>query len=164
LKIYGATASKSTSTLFRPYMKITLITVGKLKAKGGFRELDSFYRERLRPFCKFEVIELKERNDIDAETDSLKKALPQGSFVVALREEGCSMNSALFSKMLSDNNEKYGHICFVIGGAYGYGNIGENLSVSMAPWTLPHQLARIVLLEQIYRGLSIIKGSGYHHD
>ncbi len=144
-------------------MKIRLITVGKLKSKGGFKELDLFYRQRISPYCKLEIIELKEKGDIESESAAIKNSITAGSFVIALREKGDSFNSADFSKFLEKKFETHGEICFVIGGAYGYNDINEDVSVSIAPWTLPHQLARIVLLEQIYRSFSIMKGSGYHH-
>jgi 23S rRNA (pseudouridine1915-N3)-methyltransferase len=145
-------------------MKIRFITIGKLKAKAGFKELDAFYRERIRPYCRVEIVELKEKGDIESETALIKNAVTEGSFVVALREEGANLNSVEFSTLLKNKFETHGEICFVIGGAYGYNHINEDISVSIAPWTLPHQLARIVLLEQIYRSFSIMKGSGYHHS
>lgn len=144
-------------------MKITLITVGKLKASGGFREMDEFYRSRIEIYSKLDVTELKERNDIELETASIIRSIPQNSFVIALREEGVKMDSLKFSRLLQEKGEITGHICFIVGGAFGYGSVKENIALSIAPWTLPHQLARINILEQIYRGLSIIKGSGYHH-
>ncbi|HNW81464.1 MAG TPA: 23S rRNA (pseudouridine(1915)-N(3))-methyltransferase RlmH [bacterium] len=144
-------------------MKITLITVGKLKSAGGFKEIDDFYRSRISVYSKLEVVELKEKNDINSETESIIKSIPSGSYIIALREEGTTFDSMRFSKLLLEKNESYGHISFIIGGAYGYSAVNEHMALSIAPWTLPHQLARINILEQIYRGLSIIKGSGYHH-
>ena len=142
-------------------MKITLIVVGKLK--NQFKEIDDFFQKRIKIYSPFEVIELKEKNDVALETENIIKSIPSNSFVVALRENGKSFDSLAFSKLLEQKMTDYGSICFVIGGAYGFGNVNENLSLSIAPWTLPHQLARINLLEQIYRGLSIINGSSYHH-
>ncbi len=142
-------------------MKITLIVVGKLKSQ--FREIDDFFQKRIKIYSPLEIIELKERNDIVLETESIIKSIPSNSFVVALRETGKGLDSLSFAKLLSEKSVSHGSICFVIGGAYGFGDINENLTLSIAPWTLPHQLARINLLEQIYRGLSINSGSGYHH-
>ncbi|MBR4531095.1 23S rRNA (pseudouridine(1915)-N(3))-methyltransferase RlmH [bacterium] len=142
-------------------MKITLIVVGKLKSQ--FREIDDFFQKRIKIYSPLEIIELKERNDIVLETESIIKSIPVNSFVVALRETGKGLDSLAFAKLLSEKSVSHGSVCFVIGGAYGFGDINENLTLSIAPWTLPHQLARINLLEQIYRGLSINSGSGYHH-
>ena len=142
-------------------MKITLIVVGKLKSQ--FKEIDDFFQKRIKIYSPLEIIELKERNDLSLETESIIKSTPTNSFVVALRETGKGLDSLSFAKLLSEKSVSHGSICFVIGGAYGFGDINENLTLSIAPWTLPHQLARINLLEQIYRGLSILNGSGYHH-
>ncbi len=142
-------------------MKITLIVVGKLKSQ--FKEIDDFFQKRIKIYSSLEVIELKEKNDVALETENIIKSIPSNSFLVALRETGKSLDSLAFSKLLDEKSVSHGSICFVIGGAYGFGNINENLALSIAPWTLPHQLARINLLEQIYRGLSIIGGSSYHH-
>ena len=142
-------------------MKITLIVVGKLKSQ--FKEIDDFFQKRIKIYSPLEVIELKERNDLVLETESIIKSIPTNSFVIALRETGKGLDSLAFAKLLSEKSVSHGSICFVIGGAYGFGDINENLTLSIAPWTLPHQLARINLLEQIYRGFSINSGSGYHH-
>ena len=142
-------------------MKIVLIVVGKLKSQ--FKEIDDFFQKRIKIYSPLEVIELKERNDIALETENIIKSIPSNSFVVALRETGKGMDSLAFSKLLEQKLTGFGTVCFVIGGAYGFDGVNENMSLSIAPWTLPHQLARINLLEQIYRGLSIINGSSYHH-
>ena len=142
-------------------MKIVLLVVGKLKPQ--FKETDDFFQKRIKIYSPLEIIELKERNDLSLETESIIKSTPTNSFVVALRETGKGLDSLSFAKLLSEKSVSHGSICFVIGGAYGFGDINENLTLSIAPWTLPHQLARINLLEQIYRGLSILNGSGYHH-
>ena len=142
-------------------MKITLIVVGKLKSQ--FKEIDDFFQKRIKIYSPLEIVELKERNDLALETENIIKSIPSKSFVVALRETGKGLDSLAFARLLSEKLVSHGSVCFVIGGAYGFGDINENLTLSIAPWTLPHQLARINLLEQIYRGLSINSGSGYHH-
>lgn len=138
-------------------MKITVIVVGKLKSQ--FKELDDFYQKRIKNYSAVDVIELKEKGNVALETEAIIKSIPSGSFLVALREKGESMDSMEFSKLLAT----HANITFVVGGAYGFDPVNEDLALSIAPWTLPHQLARVVLLEQIYRGYSIINGSGYHH-
>lgn len=138
-------------------MKITVIVVGKLKSQ--FKELDDFYQKRIKNYSAVDVIELKEKGNVALETEAIIKSIPSSSFLVALREKGESMDSMEFSKLLAT----HANITFVVGGAYGFDPVNEDLALSIAPWTLPHQLARVVLLEQIYRGYSIINGSGYHH-
>ena len=144
-------------------MKLKLVSVGKMKAVGGFQDMDLFYRKRIKPFASLEISELKEKDSIKQETDLIKKHIPENSYVIALREDGEKLNSIKFSKILKDMKESGKVGVFVIGGAYGFENVGEKISISIAPWTLPHQLARVVLVEQIYRGLSILSGSKYHH-
>ncbi|MBO4699081.1 23S rRNA (pseudouridine(1915)-N(3))-methyltransferase RlmH [bacterium] len=142
-------------------MKIVLITVGRLKTQ--FKEIDDFFQKRIKIYSPLEVVELKERNDVALETENIIKSIPSNSFVVALRESGKGLDSMAFSKLMEEKLTNFGTVCFVVGGAYGFDGINENLSLSIAPWTLPHQLARINILEQIYRALSIMNGSGYHH-
>lgn len=108
-------------------MKITLVVVGKLKSSGGFKELEAFYRKRVEQYCEFKVIELKEKGDIALETESICKAIPSNSFVVALREEGEKMDSLKFSEFLKEKNDLPRHITFVIGGAYGFKSINGNI-------------------------------------
>lgn len=142
-------------------MKITLVVVGKLKSQ--FKELDDFFQRRIKIYSNIEVIELKERASVALETESIIKSIPCNSYVVALRETGKGLNSVEFSNLLNEQFLSFKNVCFAIGGAYGFNSINEDFALSIAPWTLPHQLARIVLLEQIYRGISILKGLGYHH-
>lgn len=142
-------------------MKITLIVVGKLKSQ--FKEIDDFFQKRIKNYFPLEIVELKEKNSVELETESIIKSIPGGSYVVALREEGKGLDSIEFSNLLNKKLVAFGNVCFVIGGAYGFNSINEDFSLSIAAWTLPHQLARVNLLEQIYRGISIIKGSNYHH-
>ncbi len=144
-------------------MKITLISVGKMKEDAGYAKLDDFYRGRIKPFAQFEVVELREKNSIEQETESIIKAIPRNNCIIALRETGKKFDSIGFSELIRKERDRAKDITFCIGGAYGFSSIGEDLSLSIAPWTLPHQLARIVLIEQIYRGLSILNGSKYHH-
>ncbi len=145
-------------------MKIKVVAVGKPKKDGGFQEMCNFYISRIKKFVTFENVELKEKQSIDKETEEIIKNISGSAYVVALRETGNKFDSIKFSNLLNDAFEKKGEIIFVIGGAYGYGDIKEDISMSIAPWTLPHQLAKIVLLEQVYRGLSINNGGKYHHE
>jgi len=145
-------------------MKIKVISVGKPKDDGGFKDMDKFYSSRISVHNKIETVELKDKKSIEEEAVLIKKHILSNAFVVALRQDGEKFNSIEFSKLLNKVKDSSKNIVFVIGGAYGLGDIKENVSISIAPWTLPHQLARIVLLEQIYRGFSILSGSKYHHE
>jgi len=145
-------------------MKIKIVSVGKLKDDGGFRDMDDFYRSRIKLFAGYDSVELKEKRSIQDETELIKKHIPSGFYRVALREDGKEFNSKIFAEFLRKRRDESKNMVFVIGGAYGLGDIGEDFSLRIAPWTLPHQLARIVLSEQIYRGFSILSGSKYHHE
>lgn len=145
-------------------MKITVVAVGRMKEKGGFREMEKFYRDRLAPFAKLDIVELREGRNVAEETARITERIPSGAFVVALREKGKSFDSARFSAFLGDCRDAGRDVVFAIGGAYGFGEVGEHLALSIAPWTLNHLLARLVLLEQIYRGFSLLAGRPYHHD
>ncbi len=144
-------------------MKIRILTVGKMKDDGGFRSMSDFYLKRLKLFGPAEVVELKEKRSLEDETKELLKHTPTGSYLVALREDGRRLDSLKFSEMLRKNRDAGKDMTFFVGGAYGFGDVKEDISISVAPWTLPHQLARIILLEQLYRGFSILSGSKYHH-
>jgi len=145
-------------------MKISIVAVGRLKEAGGFREMEQFYRGRIEPFSKLAIIELKEGKSVAEDTAQLVKRIPAGAFVVALREEGKRLDSKAFAELLRKQRDASREVAFVIGGAYGFGDVGESVALSIAPWTLNHMLARVVLLEQLYRGLSILSGGKYHHE
>ncbi|HSA33318.1 MAG TPA: 23S rRNA (pseudouridine(1915)-N(3))-methyltransferase RlmH [bacterium] len=142
---------------------LTILAIGKLKKSGGFADMDRFYRDRIEPFAKLDIIELKESASIADDTAQLLRRIPAGAYVVALREEGKRLDSKAFAALLGQQRDAGRSIAFVVGGAYGFGNVGESIALSLAPWTLNHMLARIVLLEQIYRGYSILSGGKYHH-
>ncbi len=144
-------------------MNIEIRAIGKMKLSAGFQEMEQFYKKRISHFEKISIFEGKEAHTIEKETEILTKNLKTNIFKIALREEGKKFNSIEFSKLLLKQKNASKNLVFFIGGAYGLGEIKEDISISIAPWTLPHQLARIVLLEQIYRGLSIINHKNYHH-
>lgn len=145
-------------------MKLSIVAVGRQKEAGGFREMEQFYRGRIEPFSKLAIIELKEGKSVAEDTAQLIKRIPAGSFVVALREEGKRLDSKAFAELLRKQRDASREVTLVIGGAYGFNDVGESVALSIAPWTLNHMLARVVLLEQIYRGLSILSGGKYHHE
>lgn len=144
-------------------MKIILRTVGRLKKKGGFREMSGFYAGRISRMATLNVYEIKEQTSIKKETELLCKNSEKGAFRVALREDGRQFDSIAFSEFINEKRIRNIPVEFFIGGAYGLGSVNESLSLSIASWTLPHQLARTVLLEQLYRAFSIIQGNSYHH-
>lgn len=158
-------------------MKIKIVTVGKLKErylKDGIAE----YTKRISRFAKLEMIELADEKTPDkaSELENQKILETEGArilskvgerdFVVVLAIEGKTFSSEDFSKQLEQASIKgYSTLTFIIGGSLGLAPIVKNranLSVSFGRLTLPHQLMRLVLVEQIYRAFTIQQGSPYH--
>lgn len=158
-------------------MKIKVITVGKLKEKylkDGIAE----YSKRISRFAKLEMIELADEKTPDkaSELENQKILEIEGQrilskvgdrdFVIALAIEGKTFSSEEFSKQLEEASIKgFSTLTFIIGGSLGLSQGVKkraNLSVSFGPLTLPHQLMRLVLVEQIYRAFTIQQGSPYH--
>ncbi|EHI70500.1 23S rRNA (pseudouridine(1915)-N(3))-methyltransferase RlmH [Streptococcus ictaluri] len=158
-------------------MKIKVICVGKLKEhylKDGLSE----YQKRLSRFCQFEMIELVDEKTPDKasnaenqlimekEADRIEKKIGQRDFVIALAIEGKQFPSEKFSQLITDTTVNgYSDITFIIGGSLGLApkiKKRANLLMSFGLLTLPHQLMRLVLVEQIYRAFMIQQGSPYH--
>ncbi len=151
-------------------MNVTVLCVGNLKEKF-FRDACDEYIKRLGRFGKITVKELPEvqganSQDIEKEGKNIIKAIPKGSYVVPLCVEGKQLSSpALAEKInilgLSGTSE----ITFIIGGSDGLSDEVKNLGdfhLSFSPMTFPHQLMRVILLEQIYRAFTINAGASYH--
>lgn len=157
-------------------MNVTIIAVGKLK-ESYLRDGCGEYIKRLGAFCKVNVIEIDEerassnpseneiKNIISKEGQRIIQKIPKGSAVIPLCIEGKEYSSPDFSSLLESIAMQSSHICFVIGGSFGLSDevkaMGRN-KLSFGKMTLPHQLARMVLLEQIYRAFSISNNSKYH--
>lgn len=158
-------------------MKIKLVTVGKLKEKylkDGIAE----YSKRISRFAAVEMIELADEKTPDRASDSenekilnlegnrILSKIGDREFVVVLAIEGKTLSSEEFSKQLEQASiNGYSTLTFVIGGSLGLSpqvKNRANLSLSFGRLTLPHQLMRLVLVEQIYRAFTIQQGSPYH--
>lgn len=152
---------------------ITIITVGTLKKL--WQDADAEYRKRLRPYAKMNVIEMPEvpfRDSRDAprvqkhEAEHITRRLPAGAYKIALDMRGKNLTSEQFARALNDQSEGGRQIAFLIGGPLGLsGDLRDscNLTLSLGSLTLTHQLARIVLLEQLYRAMTIIHQKTYHY-
>ncbi len=153
-------------------MRITIIAVGRLK-EAHWRDAAAEYLKRLRPYATIEVVEVPdrdvtsdERGAVRAEGEAVLRAIPDGAQVVVLDLDGKRLSSEGFSAWLElAGIEGRSSIAFVIGGAAGLdpavlAKADERLS--LGPMTLPHQLARVVLLEQVYRAFRIMRGEPYH--
>mgnify|MGYP001088301448 FL=1 len=158
-------------------LRVCLICVGKLKERF-YQEACAEYVKRLSPYCKLTITELPEEKlpqapsqaQIDAalakEAAAIRGRIPPSARVVALCVEGRLRSSEEMARMFPDlaySREKC--LVFLIGGSYGLDETLKSeaqVRLSMSPMTFPHHLARVMLLEQIYRGAKINEGGRYH--
>lgn len=158
-------------------MKITLITVGKIKEKY-LKDAIAEYTKRLSKYCKLEMVEVADEKTPDhasavvedsiraKEAERILKHIKDDAYVITLEIGG----KQLSSEELADKIDKLGvqgtsHIIFIIGGSIGLGQDVLNKSdyaLSFSKMTFPHQLMRVILLEQVYRSYRIINGEPYH--
>ena len=158
-------------------MKITVITVGKIKEKY-LRDAIAEYSKRLSKYCKLEILEVSDEKTPDHASETVEegirqkegerilKLLKEDAYVVTLEIGGRMLDSVEFSKKIETLGiQGRSHICFIIGGSLGLGQKVRERSdykLSFSKMTFPHQLMRVILLEQIYRGYRIIEGAPYH--
>ncbi len=135
-------------------MKITVLSVGRLRAP--YADDIAHYEKLLGHYSPLELIELRE-------PEKLAKRVPQRAFVSLLDDAGESYDSLAFSRLIEQRRASGLDLCFVIGGAYGIDLERADHRLSLGPMTMPHQLARVVLLEQLYRAHAILAGAPYHH-
>ena len=156
---------------------IHVICVGKLKEKF-YTDASAEYAKRLGGYCKFQLTELPEERlpdnpsqaQIDAalrkEADAILQRLPKGAAVTAMCVEGRGLSSEDLSRRVTDwAGQGRSQLCFLIGSSYGlHPAVKEraDLRLSMSKMTFPHHLARVMLLEQLYRAFKIAEGSSYH--
>ena len=158
-------------------VSVTLLVVGKLK-ESDWREACAEYQKRMGSFCRLSVVEVEEyrlpdrpspaqiQGGLEAEGKKLLQAIPQGAWVCALCIEGRELSSPQLAARLEQVTVGgKSQLVFVIGGSCGLhpevkARAAERLS--MSPMTFPHHLARVMLLEQIYRAYQINTGGKYH--
>ena len=145
-------------------MKIKIVTVGKLKEKY-MQQACLDYVNRIKNYVRIEILELKETNK-QSETKDIISKLRKNAYKIALDVYGKKLDSIALSKKISDLMlDGRADIDIVIGGSDGYLDaVGEavDLRLSFSDFTFPHQLMRLILLEQLYRSFKIIKNEVYH--
>ena len=157
--------------------RVTIVCVGKLKERF-YTEAAAEYQKRLQRHCRLEILELPEQRlpedpspaqveqALRREAEAIRGKLPAGAVLIALCIEGQTMSSeALAERMGRWASGGGSHLVFLIGGSVGlHPSLKEQaaLRLSMSPMTFPHHLARVMLLEQIYRSYQILEGSRYH--
>ena len=158
-------------------MKITLVTVGKLKEKY-LKDAVAEYSKRLNRYCKLEIVEVADEKTLDGaseavenqirqkEGERISKYLREDAYVIALAIDGEMLSSEKFSEKIGRLGiSGVSHIIFVIGGSIGLDKEllkRADCRLSFSRMTFPHQLMRVILLEQIYRGYRILSNEPYH--
>lgn len=158
-------------------MKVTIYSVGKIKEKY-FTDAIKEYSKRLGRYCKLEIVEVSDEKTPDGasellenqikerEGERLLKNIRDDVYLIALAIDGKMYDSVGFSKKIEQLGiQGKSHIGFVIGGSLGLSDSvmkRADEKISFSKMTFPHQLMRVVLLEQIYRGYRIMKGEPYH--
>ena len=149
---------------------IKIITVGQLKEKY-LKEAVEEYKKRLSKYTNLEIIEIKdeglveESKAIELEGEKINKYLDNKDYIITLEIEGKQMSSVEFSEKLERIQIENSNIVFIIGGSYGLSSTikdKSNLKLSFSKMTFPHQLFRVILLEQIYRSFKIMNNEKYH--
>jgi 23S rRNA (pseudouridine1915-N3)-methyltransferase len=135
-------------------VRYVVLAVGRMRPP--FSDDVQHYRKMLAGYCRVEEIEVREDQDIE-------RRIPDRSHVVLLDREGRELDSVAFAKWLDERRLAARDVCFVIGGPYGTSLEQVDERLSFGAITLPHQLARVVLLEQLYRGHKILTREPYHH-
>lgn len=158
-------------------MKIEIICIGKLKERY-WTEASDEYMKRLSKYCDPQITELKESRlpdrasaaqeaaVIEEEGRNILKHVKDGSYVISLEIRGKALSSEALASKLEDVALGGGsHVTFIIGGSLGLSDeVGKraDFKLSFSPMTFPHQMMRVILLEQIYRSFKIIKNETYH--
>ncbi|MDR1573033.1 MAG: 23S rRNA (pseudouridine(1915)-N(3))-methyltransferase RlmH [Clostridiales Family XIII bacterium] len=158
-------------------MNILLICVGTLK-EAYWRDAADEYRKRLGRYCTLTIDEVKEARAParpspaeahaakDAEGAAILRRVKSESHVIALDVRGAALSSEAFAEKLAAlPHAGAGHVTFITGGPLGLAEAvlaRADLRLSLSAMTLPHRLARVVLLEQLYRAFTILRGEGYH--
>ena len=158
-------------------MKITLITFGKIKEKY-LKDAIAEYSKRLSKYCKLEIVEVADEKTPDQASENVERQIRQkegerilryvkdDAYVFTLEIGGTMLDSVAFAKKMETLGiQGKSHLIFIIGGSIGLGEEvlrRSDYALSFSKMTFPHQLMRVILLEQVYRGYRIIEGAPYH--
>jgi 23S rRNA (pseudouridine1915-N3)-methyltransferase len=135
-------------------VRILVVAVGRLRPP--FVDDVSHYQKLIARHARLELVEVRQ-------DEQIRRRLPDRAFVSLLHSDGEQMDSIRFSEFLERRRQSGVDLCFVIGGPFGLQLDDVDLHFSLGAITLPHQLARVVLLEQLYRAHKILAGEPYHY-
>ena len=157
-------------------LSINILCVGKLK-ESYLRDATEEYMKRMKPLCRLNIIELSEervgddpspaeiRRTIDLESERIAAKIGKGDYVIAMCVEGRNLSSEELAAKFEAIPLTHSTVDLIIGGSWGLSDTLKaraNLRLSMGRMTFPHQLCRVMLLEQLYRAFQISKGTKYH--
>jgi len=153
-------------------MKISLLCTGKT-TDVHVQELMQVYAKRIGKYCSFKLIETTDVKSLDKttlkkkETALMKTAIANADHIILLDETGKEFTSQQFSAFVQKKQlENKKHVLFIIGGAFGFSNEMYDLAhekICLSKMTFPHQLVRLIFLEQLYRAFTILHHEPYHH-
>jgi len=135
-------------------VRIIVVAVGRLRPP--FADDVQHYKKLIAGHAKLELIEVRE-------SEQVTKRLPPRAFISLLDLGGLVMDSVRFNRFLEERRVSGRDLCFVVGGPFGLELTEVDHRLSLGAFTLPHQLARVVLLEQLYRAHKILAGEPYHY-
>jgi 23S rRNA (pseudouridine1915-N3)-methyltransferase len=151
-------------------VKVRIIAVGR-PAAGPVRDAIAEYERRATRYWPLEIAEVRAEPARSRSADEVRRLegarlLERASGVmVALDERGRSMSTEVFARWMTDRRDRAEDMTFLIGGAFGLDAVVRDrasLVLSLSPWTLPHEMARLILAEQLYRAGTIQRGEPYH--
>ncbi|MET0283372.1 MAG: 23S rRNA (pseudouridine(1915)-N(3))-methyltransferase RlmH [Polyangiales bacterium] len=147
-------------------MHVHVVAVGKIKERG-IREAVDDYAKRIGRYAQYHEVELKDLPS-DELIEKFTKAIPARARVFALEVEGRAVTSPGLAQLVgrAEDDSAIQHLVFLIGGSYGLPqqvSRGADVQLSLSNLTLPHRLARLVLVEQVYRAFTILRGEPYSH-
>ncbi len=149
---------------------IKIIAIGGIK-ENYLKDAIAEYQKRLTKYTSLEIIELKDENfdnidkTLNKEAEKIKKHISEKDYIITLEIEGKQLDSVEFSKKIENIQLEASNITFIIGGSYGLSTEIKEMSnyhLSISKMTFPHQLFRVILLEQIYRAFKIKNNESYH--
>jgi 23S rRNA (pseudouridine1915-N3)-methyltransferase len=155
-------------------MKITFVFSGKTKTGYIDKGIADYY-SRLRHYVKTEICVIRdvkntknmsEKEQVQKEGENILKEIPAGGALILLDERGKKYSSVAFAEFLQKKIMEGRDIYLAIGGAYGFSDEVKkkaDLEISLSEMTFSHQMVRLILLEQVYRAFTIMKGEPYHH-
>ncbi len=135
-------------------VRYTVVAVGR--ARAPYEDDVRHYEKLLSRHARVDVVEVREDEQVE-------RRIPERAYVSLLDAGGRAYGSEAFARWLEERRQAGRDVCFVVGGPYGTALARRDHTLSLGPMTLPHQLARVVLLEQLFRAHKILAGEPYHH-